>query len=110
MPSLRQRLNRPGLWLSITVAFYAAVIIDLARPPREQLAARAYVDAVGVYQLLGRPMLAGTIRCRFSPSCSEYSVDAVSRHGLVRGLSLTFARIGRCDTSVPLGTLDPVPR
>ncbi len=46
--------------------------------------------------------------CRFSPSCSAYGIEALQRHGPVRGLWLTLRRIGRCHPWGPSGS-DPVP-
>ena len=61
---------------------------------------------IRVYQLAISPMLGN--RCRFYPSCSEYSMEALRRHGLFRGLWLTVHRIGRCHPWHP-GGFDPVP-
>ena len=58
------------------------------------------------YQLAISPMLGN--RCRFYPSCSEYSMEALRRHGLFRGLWLTVRRVGRCHPWHP-GGFDPVP-
>lgn len=58
------------------------------------------------YQLAISPMLGN--RCRFYPSCSEYSMEALRRHGLLSGLWLTVRRIGRCHPWHP-GGFDPVP-
>lgn len=46
--------------------------------------------------------------CRFHPSCSEYGLEAVRRHGAARGLWLAAARIGRCHPWSD-GGVDPVP-
>ena len=46
--------------------------------------------------------------CRFYPSCSEFSIGALERHGLMRGLGLTVRRLLRCHPYHP-GGLDPVP-
>lgn len=70
-------------------------------------AAEAVVSAIRVYQ---RRISANraTPCCRFSPSCSEYAVEAVQRHGALRGLRLAVGRLLRCR---PFGTrgADPVP-
>ena len=58
------------------------------------------------YQLAISPMLGN--RCRFYPSCSEYSMEALRRHGLFRGVWLTVRRVGHCHPWHP-GGFDPVP-
>jgi putative membrane protein insertion efficiency factor len=73
------------------------------------LSARTYIAAVHLYQHLGRPLLKGRVVCRFSPSCSDYSIEAVRRHGIRRGLVLTYDRLSRCNHDTPLGTHDLVP-
>lgn len=47
-------------------------------------------------------------RCRFAPSCSEYGLEAVRRHGAVKGGGLAIRRILRCHPWGGSG-YDPVP-
>lgn len=46
--------------------------------------------------------------CRFLPSCSEYSYQAISRYGIIRGGFLSLSRIARCHPWA-VGGEDPVP-
>jgi putative membrane protein insertion efficiency factor len=61
---------------------------------------------IRVYQLAISPMLGN--RCRFHPSCSEYSMEALRRHGLIKGSWLAVRRVGCCHPWHP-GGYDPVP-
>ncbi len=58
------------------------------------------------YQLLVSPFLSGT--CRFHPTCSEYSRQAVFSHGVLKGGWLAVRRIARCHPWGGWGE-DPVP-
>ena len=52
--------------------------------------------------------LAGGAICRFDPSCSQYAMEAIQKHGALRGLWLTAKRLGRCHPWGGCGH-DPVP-
>lgn len=67
---------------------------------------KALIFIVRLYQSLLSPLLGP--RCRFYPSCSHYAVEALQRHGAIRGSGLTVRRIVRCHPLNP-GGLDPVP-
>jgi len=64
------------------------------------------VKVIRAYQLVISPLLGPA--CRFHPSCSEYLIDAIQRHGAARGVWLGARRLARCHPFHP-GGLDPVP-
>ena len=58
------------------------------------------------YQYAISPMLPP--RCRYTPTCSQYAVEAVSKHGAFKGGWLALKRIARCHPFGGSGH-DPVP-
>lgn len=58
------------------------------------------------YRAAISPMLPPT--CRFTPTCSEYAIEALKKHGPLRGLWLTLRRLLRCHPWGGSG-YDPVP-
>ena len=58
------------------------------------------------YRYAISPMLGRN--CRFHPTCSEYAIEAVQRHGALRGGWMAAKRVGRCHPFNP-GGYDPVP-
>lgn len=47
--------------------------------------------------------------CKFTPSCSEYSYQAIEKYGLFKGGKLSLKRISRCTPRALPGQYDPVP-
>ena len=64
------------------------------------------IGLVKGYRLLLSPSLGSS--CRFEPSCSAYSLQALQQHGAARGSYLTLHRLARCHPWCDGGT-DPVP-
>ena len=74
-------------------------------PTRRSLLARAVAGCIRAYQRLSAP---APSRCRFHPTCSQYTLEAVEAHGALRGAWLGVRRIARCHPWNP-GGVDPVP-
>ena len=60
---------------------------------------------IKLYKLILSPVLPDS--CRFSPTCSEYSIEALNKYGAFKGSFLTIKRIFRCHPFHP-GGFDPV--
>ena len=71
-----------------------------------ELLADLLVFLVRIYQMTLSPYIGR--QCRFTPTCSNYFIEAVGRHGPLRGTAMGLWRILRCN---PLcrGGYDPVP-
>lgn len=67
---------------------------------------RAVILPIRLYQLCLSPLLPPS--CRFVPTCSAYAIEAITRHGLLRGGWLTLRRLARCHPWGGSG-YDPVP-
>ncbi|WP_091644771.1 membrane protein insertion efficiency factor YidD [Aquisalimonas asiatica] len=59
-----------------------------------------------LYQLIISPLFGPC--CRFHPSCSQYAIEAVNSHGVLRGTWLAVRRLLKCHPWHP-GGVDPVP-
>jgi len=72
----------------------------------DRICAGVAVVIVSGYRMLISPVLPPS--CRFVPTCSEYTQEALRKHGIIRGSMLALRRILRCH---PLGGsgMDPVP-
>ncbi len=67
---------------------------------------RIAISLVKFYKIFISPLFPPS--CRFYPSCSEYSIQAFSKYGFIKGLWLSIKRIIRCNPFNP-GGIDEVP-
>ena len=74
---------------------------------KNTLIKKIFVSIVRIYQYLFSPFL--TDSCCFTPSCSNYSIEALEKHGVIRGLFLSFRRILKCHPFFNKTGYDPVP-
>lgn len=72
-----------------------------------RLAQRATLDLLRAYKWAISPMFPPS--CRYTPTCSEYAMEAIERYGIFRGGMKALARILRCHPFVK-GGYDPVIR
>lgn len=64
------------------------------------------IGFIRLYQLIISPLIGP--RCRFTPTCSQYAIEAIQKHGMIRGFWLASKRILKCHPGHP-GGFDPVP-
>ena len=64
-----------------------------------------FIYLIKFYQVVVSPLFGAM--CRFEPSCSQYAIDAIGKHGILRGMYLSVRRIARCHPLNP-GGYDPV--
>jgi putative membrane protein insertion efficiency factor len=72
-----------------------------------------FLLAIRLYRVTVSPLqtflFGPTCGCRFSPTCSQYAMEALSTHGTVKGIWLTLKRLARCHPWGGCGH-DPVPQ
>lgn len=74
---------------------------------RHTFAVRAALYALRFYKAYLSLLLAGS--CRYQPTCSQYSYEAIARFGVLRGSWLGFKRLMRCHPFTRRFGFDPVP-
>ena len=65
-----------------------------------------FISFIKLYQYLISPILGS--HCRFNPTCSNYAIEAIKKHNLIKALYLSFKRILKCHPWGKSGE-DPVP-
>jgi putative membrane protein insertion efficiency factor len=74
---------------------------------------RVVIGAIKLYQKTLSPdhgwFSRGQTACRFTPTCSEYMVEAIEIHGIMTGILMGSKRIARCHP-FHAGGYDPVPK
>lgn len=68
--------------------------------------AKLLIGCIRLYQKFISPLLGNN--CRFVPSCSQYAIEAIQIHGVLKGMLLATWRILRCNPFGKCGR-DPVP-
>ncbi len=65
-----------------------------------------FILIIKLYQSFISPLIGAN--CRYTPTCSEYSINAFKKHGLLKGFFLSVKRISKCNPFFK-GGYDPVP-
>jgi putative membrane protein insertion efficiency factor len=58
---------------------------------------RIFIFPIRIYQLFISPNIGGNKCCRFLPTCSNYSIEAIEKFGVSKGLFFSTLRIFRCN-------------
>ncbi|WP_035801162.1 membrane protein insertion efficiency factor YidD [Dasania marina] len=67
---------------------------------------RLFISCIKAYRYCISPFIGR--HCRFYPSCSSYAIEAIEKHGILKGCWLMLRRLLRCHPFNP-GGYDPVP-
>jgi putative membrane protein insertion efficiency factor len=67
---------------------------------------KAIISCIRFYQRRISPLFGP--KCRYYPTCSQYALEAIEVHGLLKGSLLAIRRLMRCNIFFP-GGVDPVP-
>jgi putative membrane protein insertion efficiency factor len=73
----------------------------------KKILAFPFVVLIKFYQYVLSPYLGGS-KCRYTPSCSQYTMDAIKKYGPIKGIFLGAKRLSRCHPGGGHG-YDPVP-
>jgi uncharacterized protein len=82
------------------IILFVLIVIDGFRPPSQQLITRGMVCCIQLYQrFVSRGIMEprGIKICRYTPTCSEYTKQALIKYGLYKGTIMGMYRIARCN-------------
>jgi putative membrane protein insertion efficiency factor len=64
--------------------------------------AKTAIYLLRIYKKYLSPAIPGA-RCRFIPTCSQYGIEAISKHGIIKGGFMLFVRLLKCNPLGPYG-------
>ncbi len=97
------------IWVAVAIVL-VAIALDLRRTPSDQVATRATIGAIHVYQATLSPVYHRMgARCRFTVTCSHYGEAVIRKYGVLGGGWMAAKRIARCGPWTPAGSIDPPP-
>ena len=67
---------------------------------------RIFIACIKVYQIALSPFFGQ--QCRFTPTCSQYAIESIQKHGALKGVLLSIKRLSHCHPW-HVGGHDPVP-
>jgi putative membrane protein insertion efficiency factor len=76
-------------------------------PTLKKMIAFPFIVLIRIYQYVISPWM-GASKCRFTPSCSHYTSEAIGKHGPIKGIYLGVKRLSKCRPGGGQG-YDPVP-
>lgn len=73
----------------------------------KKISAFPFIILIRFYQLVLSPYLGGS-KCRFTPTCSQYTAQAIEKYGPIKGIFLGVKRLSKCRPGGGHG-FDPLP-
>lgn len=94
----------------LVIIVVVLLVADLRRPAPDQVLVRVALGAIHLYQATLSPVYARLgLRCRFTPTCSQYGEMCVRQFGVARGGWMAVKRVLKCGPWTPMGTVDRPP-
>ncbi|MFQ6121386.1 MAG: membrane protein insertion efficiency factor YidD [Methanosarcinales archaeon] len=86
-------------FLILSIILFATasfLVFDLDQCPSKQITAEFLIFSIENYQKHVSPKLKVHVRCKFTPSCSNYAILAIKKYGAFKGIIKTIGRLCRC--------------